>query len=416
MRKLFAAVVAAGFAAVAVAQDPKPKTVPAAPIQKGDEKAAPKKEKAEPTLKVGDAAPALKADKWMQGAEVKALEPGKTYVVEFWATWCGPCIVMMPHMAEMQHDYRDKGVTFIGFSSKDPNNSQEKVAAFVEKRGPKLGYTFAYQDSRETNDAWMKAAARNGIPCCFVVNKEGKIAYIGHPMYLDLVLPKVVEGTFGDADRERVEEADAGVKGVFDSVRAGKDEEIVRAVAEFEGKYPALAGIPYFNAPKLNALLKLKKFDQAKAMATALITKAVKQSDPMPLQSVAAILRGPLAKEQKELVATAVSAAEALVTISGEKDLTAMMTASATYDAAGDKAKAVEFAKKAIPLAEKEVKGDKDWQGMMRVADAHFAAGDKAKAKEMADKALAAAPEGNKALRDFIERQAKKFGDDKDDK
>jgi len=409
MRKLLAAAVAAGLAVTAAAQEPK--AVPAAKVAKQDEA---KKAKPEPTLKVGDAAPPLKADKWLQGAEVKALEPGKTYVVEFWATWCGPCIVMMPHMAEMQHEYRDKGVTFIGFTSKDANNPQEKVAAFVEKRGPKLGYTFAYQDSRETNDAWMKAAGQNGIPCCFVVNKEGKVAYVGHPMYLDLVLPKVVDGTFGDADREKMEQVEKDVNDVFRKT-GGNPEEAAKVFAEFDTKYPMLSGIPYFNASRINVALKLKKFDDAKAMATKLVDKAVKQSDPMPLQQVAAIMRSPTAKDNKDLLAVAVKAADALVTVSGDKDLNALMTAADTYDAAGDRAKAAEYAKKAIPLAEKEVKGDKDAIGMLRVADAYFVAGDKAKAKELADKAVAAA-ESNPQMKRFVEQRAKKFGDEKNDK
>lgn len=413
MRKLLAVAVAFGLATAAVAQDPKPKT---APGQKTNEKQALKGDKPEPTLKVGDAAPALKADKWLQGAEVKALEPGKTYVVEFWATWCGPCIVMMPHMAEMQHEYRDKGVTFIGFTSKDPNNGQEKVAAFVEKRGPKLGYTFAYADDRETNDAWMKAAGQNGIPCCFVVNKDGKIAYIGHPMYLDIVLPKVVAGTFGETELAKMEEIQKDVNGVFRGMNNADADAAAKTLADFDAKYPMLGSIPYFNASRINIPIKQKKYDEAKAVATKLVDKAVKQSDPTVLSTVASILRGPAAKENKDLLAVAVKAADALVTVVGDKDVSALMTASGTYEAAGDKAKAVEFAKKAIPLAEKEVKGDKDWQGMLRVADAHFAAGDKAKAKELADKALAAVPEGNKNLKDFVERQAKKFGDEKNDK
>ena len=112
-------------------------------------------------LKVGDKAPPVKATKWLRGAEVKEFAAGKVYVMEFWATWCGPCIVMMPHMGELNAQYKDKGVTLIAFTTKDKNgNSLEKVQALVERRGSKLGYTFAYADDDETNDAWMKAAAQ----------------------------------------------------------------------------------------------------------------------------------------------------------------------------------------------------------------------------------------------------------------
>src|SRR5262245_12902906 len=125
MRMLIAATLVAGLAAApAAADDPQP--------------AAGKK------LAVGDAPPPLKAAKWLQGSPVTAFEPGKVYVVEFWATWCGPCIAIMPHVGELQREYRDKGVTVIGFSAADPNNTADKVAEFVKKRGGKLGYTFAF--------------------------------------------------------------------------------------------------------------------------------------------------------------------------------------------------------------------------------------------------------------------------------
>ena len=70
------------------------------------------------------------------------------------------------------------------------------MAKFVEKRGDKLGYTIAYADDRETYDAYMKASGQGGIPCSFVIGKDGKIAFIGHPLFLDEVLPKVLDGTW----------------------------------------------------------------------------------------------------------------------------------------------------------------------------------------------------------------------------
>src|SRR5262245_14420021 len=120
MRKLIAVVVLAGVLAGGSSADPQTKQD--------------KPKRPEPTLKVGDPPPPLKADTWLQGNEVKSFEPGKVYLVEFWATWCGPCIMAMPHLAQMQAEYKDKGVTFIGYSHKDPNNSAEQVAAFVAQR------------------------------------------------------------------------------------------------------------------------------------------------------------------------------------------------------------------------------------------------------------------------------------------
>ena len=146
-------------------------------------------------LKPGDPAPPLAVSTWLRGAEVSRFEPGKVYVVEFWATWCGPCRQIMPHMGDLQDEYRDKGITFIGFTS-EANDKEEKVNAFIAKQGAKLGYTFAWGSGSETHNAYMKASGQNGIPCSFVVNKEGKIAYIGHPLFLDYVLPKVLDGSW----------------------------------------------------------------------------------------------------------------------------------------------------------------------------------------------------------------------------
>jgi thiol-disulfide isomerase/thioredoxin len=303
-------------------------------------------------LLVGDRAPKLKADQWWQGTDVKEFAPGKVYVVEFWATWCGPCIAIMPHMGELQREYRDKGVTFIGFTAKDQNNNLDGVSAFVSKRGPKLGYTFAFADDRETYDSWMTAAGQGGIPCCFVVDGAGKIAYIGHPMYLDLVLPKVVAGTWTGNDVKSLLAAQADVNGVFKALSSPNPEVALKALASMDANYPELSNIPYFVAPRIDLLLKAKKYDEAKKAAESVLAKAVKQEDFNALQSLSGVLRSPGAKEQEGIAALSVQVAEAGLKVAGDKDFIALMNVAETHFALGNNAEARKYGALAIAAAQ----------------------------------------------------------------
>lgn len=144
---------------------------------------------------LGDPAPALTLAKTIKGDAVDlAAGKGKqTYVVEFWATWCGPCRVSIPHLTELQKKFKTQGVTFIGVS----DETEDKVKPFVDKMGDKMDYTVAVDDGRKTFKAYMEAYGQNGIPTSFVVNKEGQIVWVGHPMGgLDEALAQVVAGKF----------------------------------------------------------------------------------------------------------------------------------------------------------------------------------------------------------------------------
>lgn len=163
---------------------------------------------AEPTvqerLTIGDKAPALSAQEWLKGDEVTEFRSGHVYIVEFWATWCGPCIAAIPHLTDLQEEYGDK-LTIIGMTSGDTRgNTLENVQAFVQQPPSEMGYTVAFDQERETWNRYMTASGQGGIPTSFIVNQQGQIAWIGHPLSMDDALEQIVAGEYDmDAAIER---------------------------------------------------------------------------------------------------------------------------------------------------------------------------------------------------------------------
>jgi thiol-disulfide isomerase/thioredoxin len=163
-----------------------------------------------PKFTIGSKAPALDIEHWVSDGDgkyphTKELKSDTVYVIEFWATWCGPCIASMPHLKETQEKYADKGVQLISISDED----LETVEEFLEKpvRGKKdmtygeltSTYCLTADPDKSVMDDYFRAAGQRGIPCAFIVGKEGLVEWIGHPMQMDEPLEKVIDGKW---DRE----------------------------------------------------------------------------------------------------------------------------------------------------------------------------------------------------------------------
>ena len=164
-------------------------------------------------LNIGDAAPSLDIEHWIQDGKgyfkpVEEFEKDKVYVVEFWATWCGPCIMSMPHLAELQDQYRGEGVQVISIT----NETLEEVKELLSQDHPKAGksfdevtasYSLTADPDESVYDDYMRASGAQGIPTAFIVGKDGKIEWTGHPMSMNEPLAKVVDGSW---DRETYKE------------------------------------------------------------------------------------------------------------------------------------------------------------------------------------------------------------------
>jgi len=203
---------------------------------------------------LGDPAPPLQIAEWVKGQPVDlATGKGKTvFVVEFWATWCPPCRQSIPHLTEMQRKFKEKNVVFVGVT----DEQAPVVRAFVGKMGEKMDYAVAVDKERKTAAAYLEAFGVGGIPHAFIVDKEGRIVWQGHPMAdLEVALTQVLEGKYdiGNAKkrshaRQLVEELNnlAGK----DQKRARQDE-IVKELQALEKELGALVPGKKFDADEI---------------------------------------------------------------------------------------------------------------------------------------------------------------------
>ncbi|MBN8459909.1 MAG: redoxin family protein [Verrucomicrobia bacterium] len=214
---------------------------------------------AAPALKVGDPAPAIKVGKWFKGQPVEKFDPSQVYVVEFWATWCGPCKKNIPHLTELAKKYEGKA-RILGISIFEPEKTDHQkrldlVGKFVTAMGDKMDYIVAADD----NDGfmaknWMEAAGEQGIPTAFIVGKDGRIAWIGYPWQgMDENLAAAVAGTLDmeamkadAAKRQREKDEKAAVSALFKPAQElqaqGKTQEALAALDQLEAAHPELAG------------------------------------------------------------------------------------------------------------------------------------------------------------------------------
>ena len=128
--------------------------------------------------KVGEKPPLLEAAELLQappGTKFNAESlRGKVVVLEFWATWCGPCVAAIPHLNELAERFKNKPVQFVAITAED----KATVEKFLAKRPIQAWVAL------DTNQAMNKAYRIQAIPHTVVLGKAGRIAAITYPTML----------------------------------------------------------------------------------------------------------------------------------------------------------------------------------------------------------------------------------------
>ena len=104
------------------------------------------------------------------GGEVSPADyAGRVVVVNFWATWCGPCREEQPALQQVWEDYRDRGVGFLGVNYRD---DPAAAAAWIDEFG------VTYPSVADPAGGWADDFALAGAPTTYIADPAGRIRYL----------------------------------------------------------------------------------------------------------------------------------------------------------------------------------------------------------------------------------------------
>jgi thiol-disulfide isomerase/thioredoxin len=314
--------------------------------------------KAQAGLKVGDPAPKLEVKEFIKGDAVARLEKGKVHVIEFWATWCPPCRAAIPHLSKLQQQHKD--VIFIGVSAYEHN--QKEVKPFVERMGERMDYRVALDvvpEGSEPKDGtmartWMTAAELWFVPRAFIVNADGKIAWIGHPSKLDEPLGQIVAGKYdlkAAAAAYQTARLGESLVSVLRKARESGDPnvllEIVDTAIGVDARLEEKLGLLKFEA----LAVQQAELDHAHQYGKRLVEGPLK-NDASRLDRLArSIVDSDAKKANAKFVAVALQAAQRADELKQRKDPLLADTLARAYFASGDVNTAIQTQQRAIKLA-----------------------------------------------------------------
>ncbi|MCP4441280.1 MAG: TlpA family protein disulfide reductase [Aureispira sp.] len=108
---------------------------------------------------------------------IKNPPQGTTYVINFWATWCGPCVKELPHFEALQEDYTDKNVKVLLVSLDFEMHWKTKLLSFLEKKDLKSEVLVLDQSSV---DEWIEQVDKDcdgALPATLILNKNNRAFY-----------------------------------------------------------------------------------------------------------------------------------------------------------------------------------------------------------------------------------------------
>jgi thiol-disulfide isomerase/thioredoxin len=313
----------------------------------------------ERTLKPGDPAPPFRVDKFLKGTPITAIEPGTIYVIEFWASWCGPCVQSMPYLSALQREFKDNKVVICGVSlwEEQPVTADTcaTVEAYVARRGNTMDYRIAFDGpAGHMEKQWLRASGGPGLPWTMIVGPDGKLAWVGHATQAGEVLDLLTSGRWDPVQgpaalktaRTQFKEAFAKYKEGF---AAGEAAWAAAAAA-----HPRLARMQ--GADRVGAMLAAGHDEAAFAAGRELVATVKASGDPTAAQNMMVHLAAHPRRSGDEYKALHLSAAEVVFALSDPEESAPHIVLARAYFATGNMEKGRAEAQAALARAKPEVR------------------------------------------------------------
>jgi tetratricopeptide (TPR) repeat protein len=193
----------------------------------------------------------------------------------------------MPHVTKMQAKYKDKGVVVIGVDVWERDLT--KPEPFVKQMGDKMGYNVVMDDLSggapgAMASTWLQAAGRNGIPCSFLIDRTGKIAWIGHPMQMERPLSLLADDKFDIAAEAKLTEQMDKLSAEFAAaMKAGENDKALATLDSIATLNPTMSS--QYGATRLMLLMRKKDYAAANTLAASLANNPENDAMAAPLAS-----------------------------------------------------------------------------------------------------------------------------------
>jgi thiol-disulfide isomerase/thioredoxin len=239
-------------------------------------------------LFVGDPVPPIPEVSWARGELVSSWTPGHVYLIDFWATWCPPCVKGLRHLQTLHEQLADRNVHMVAIAIWPTPTSQPPEELL--ERFPDLSYSIAIDIENAAADAFMPPTRSTGLPNTILIDRQGRLAWVGTPGDdLEHALAAVVEGSYDIASARRADvvrhEAENFIGEAAKAERSGDFRTAIdlieQAIAVDPDRFSVYRGWQYEIA-----LLRLDDGDTAREIANQVLSSS-QGEDPYVLYILA---------------------------------------------------------------------------------------------------------------------------------